>query len=385
MAKIGKQWGTIIACWAVALALIITGICLGTIIPSKAADEKVVMVTCGDAVKYFTDISEVPTYVNHLPTTASQPATVTLLEDIHTVEPIGLEVGKIEEDALCAPWAVLDLAGHILRSDKAIHLAAVVAGSLTVIDSNPSVERYVTRNSTTDGVNYDFFDEVPLGTYADVIYGGVVTAPELMIASFYSGHELTINGGNYFGTGSVCAYGSGSIITEEDKAAFIEAFGFIPKQRVTINGGLFQVYTDDVEAGLTGNYGVQVAHDGELVINGGSIFGKVAHETVYGEGYVDVDLSDPQTDMIKINADIKMKPIKDADGNLVGYAAVDATTGEPITPDVPTDDTENKNQSTPDAKTNLIGLIVLGVAAAVMVVGVTTIIIVNTKKRKKVA
>ena len=380
MATINKKWGTVIGCWCVALVMIITGVCLGLVIPSSAAEDAVAVVTCGDTVEYFTDITKVQDYVGKLTTSKESPAVVKLLKDIHTDQDVG--VGAIHEGSdMQAHYVVFDLAGHILQSDNQIVLGCALGGSFTVMDSNPTVTRYAVRHRDSNGVvSYEFFDsdDLPKGTSsADVIQGGVVTGKNVLFNSFYGGHDLTINGGNFLGTGHIEASGWGTDfeMTEEDEQKYIDMLGFVPSGSIIINGGLMQLYETDYE-GLTGNYGIRMLYNGNLEINGGSIFGKVAYLDSITEAVVDVDLTNPQTDKVKINTNIRMEETE-INGVKV-YTAVDATTGEPIVPDVPAATEQPANDNN-----NLIGLIILGTAAAVMVVGVIVIIIVNAKRRNK--
>ena len=393
MAKIGKQWGTIIACWAVALALIITGICLGTIIPSKAADEDFLAVTFdvnGDGVisddetTYYASLKAASEYVNTLLTTAENPAQIKVLHDatVGGSEGDGLVIGaeiSTGNDEYAPVYACLDLNGCWLNVwDDAFFNCA--AGELKIVDSQPSRLRYAVPVGERNG--YEIYDQVPAdaGVTATPVYGGIiaaVNANDSAVNIFYiyaSIHgQVTIAGGNYYGTG---------VLQVADKSTMIFEKGIWHMLLPVEAAG--EEFGNKVAA-------IVVKESGGLTINGGTIYGGIVQISNSDDNYVEfVDLTALAPDSpVRLGENVKMEPIKDESGKVVGYNSTDKTTGEPINPDVPTEDDQpthdetDAKQSTTDVKTNLIGLIILGVAAAVMVIGVTVIIVVNMKQGKK--
>ena len=387
MAKIGKQWGSIIACWAVALAFIITGICLGTIIPSKAADEDFLAVTFdvnGDGVisddetTYYASFRAAGEYVNTLSTTAENRAVVKVTRDV-------LSLSGTEEDNCFVlykedgtSWCTFDLNGHVLKAD-AMGVTANYEGHLTIIDSQPTLVHYYQR--TADG-DYLFVNE-PTADYT-AVYGGVLcsrenSADDGVQIVVMAGGELVIDGGTYLGRGCFAIMYDAKMI-----------FNKLTSQMVTDNPMGMSAAQSVVLGLATPQEGYEPSI---LEINGGMISGNISFcesDPDADSGYKTriIDLANVPDDVPSIKVNVNLTKTLDTNGLPIYTSENYTPTINPDVPpadDQPTDNQENKNQSTPDVKTNLIGLIVLGVAAAVMVVGVTTIIIVNTKKRKKVA
>ena len=395
MANLGKKWGTALACWAVALAFVVMSICLGIVIPSSAAADAVIVVTCGESTKSFTnsDIGGIGDYLEKLPmnATAEKPVVIKLLKDIYADQAVSIIASTNDSYDRYQQFILLDLAGHVFQSKTTIGFGCVVAGSLTIIDSNPTATHYAVRSNNSGTISYEFFDSksaLPSGAaeQAFAIKGGVVTAEEgVLFNSFYGGHDLVINGGNFLGTGIMQVVGNE--ISEEEARGFMEQFGFVPSQRIIINGGLMELYVNASndefvgtflsELQLEGNYGALIM-DGSLEINGGTIYGKIAYVNMESETvYDNVDLSEPN-DEIKDHIIVNVAMKKDVVDGVTVYYSDDAEA--PANPNEPVTDADTAHDNN-----NLIALIVLGAAAAVMVVGVSVIVAINAKRRKKAA
>ena len=375
MAKISKNLSTVIACWAVALVLVIAGICMGVVIPTFAAADAIVSVSHNGRTEYFTDLTAAAEYASTLTaTTETNPAKITLLKDIHTTDEVAFYVGQSEEGVYGAHW-VFDLAGHILRSDNGINFGAMILGTLTIIDSNPDVTRYVSRDASGNYALYEKGEKLT-GVFADEIKGGVVISPNVGVGVLYGGDKVIINGGNYFGNhGGFYAHGFG-VASDEVVEQFEAMFGRFPVCTLVINAGLLQVFDTNYDVD---NVAITLGDGGNLEINGGTIYGKVGYvsdEKEDGERELTViNLKNPQNEHVKVNA--KMDVTETADGVTVSTATEPYV---PENPDVPSTDADAANDNN-----NMIALIVLGAAAAVMVIGVTVIVATNAKRRKKVA
>ncbi len=371
MAKIGKQWGTIIACWAVALAFIITGICLGTIIPSKAVDEKAFEVTFGDKVNYYAGNTDgmlvMQTELFGLSTTAENPAVIKLMTDINAIKEFNwvfYREGEGEEDYQNC-YYTLDLNGHIIQTDSA-NLWVYPQANLTIIDSNPTAVHYC----APDGDGYRFAD-VPLIGYT-AVKGGVISGGECGIQVV---GELTIDGGTYLGTGGFVVTGGGKMMVNNLYSQVCGTYEDMENIAFMVERNGTRVDFD----------GTETTTHAELVINGGTIYGNF----VYYDSYTNLQTHDSTTtpylvdDLTALPTDSPIKVTvamqKTTDDNgLTVYQAAKTTDDQP--------DTDGQGeQITADSQTNLIGLIILGVAAAVLVIGVVVIIVVGIKQRKKAA
>lgn len=400
MANWGKKWGGVIACWCVALALMITGICLGLTIPSSAADEyegEIAVMFDADGDGEISD-DETQTYhtmqaaidaVNACATAVGKEATIQLRSDVTVANSDGHnEYGVV----FGAKHVIFDLNGHYLRSgvqngmlffkstcyDESQGIFALDS-TITFIDNNPTAVHYC---SYGDGV-YQFTDYAEIGEPSTPVYGGVIAASNFMCYAEYS----TIN----FQAGIYVAKEGGLQITGyHDEEADLTYAG----KAVIENGVAWQVSMSGGNEILDGaSLAMWFTDYAELEINGGNIYGEVAYmDNATGEITI-VNLDEPQFDAVKVNANMKAFDIN----GVKVYSAVAATPeepenptpeepeepenptpGQPITPTEPIVDAEPTNNDN-----NLIGLIILGVAAAVMVVGVTTIIIVSAKRNKR--
>lgn len=368
MAKISKQWGTIIACWAVALTFIIAGICLGVIIPSKAAEDvfegDIAVMFDGETTIYH-NMNTVLSVLEATETTVGKPLTIKLLSNVTsgTVQPAS---GFVQNKNF-----ILDLNGYVWSADGIFLMLDDT--DFHIIDSCPEVVRYCTYT----GEDYQLVTSNKIGYTGSVVQGGVIAlkdkVPTDLMAnlSVIVGHgsskdvTITIDGGTFLGNSAALQ------VYAED--------GFTAK--LIINGGNLQFTTDEMGSDVT----FSCANNGKIEINGGNIYGKIFTIDITKEEDTGVifGLDDiPADAKVTISENIELKPQYGDDGSILYYQAVTKGSDEPITaPTEPVKDAEPKADSN---NSNLIGLIILG-AAAVMVVGVTTIIVVNVKRRKKVA
>ena len=372
MANLGKKWGAVIACWAVALVLVIAGICMGLVIPSSAAsdyegDIAVMFDADGDG-KYSEE--EITIYhkayeafdaLNAFETTSENQATIQLRSNV-TSEGIG---GSMYKDY------TLDLNGYVLLVEGIMQIINC-DNKVKIIDSRSDTEHYF---AYVGNGQYEYRDTEKLG-FNSVVNGGVIMNsydwPSMFVTSADKGNsQLIINGGTYLGNMLFGMQGG------EQGTAEIELNPGVNIHCGVNAKGSFG-FDDDIEISFMSQ------GNAKLKINGGNIYGKVVEGKFDDKGALVgaevVDLSaEKLPDWVEINKDIKMKPQTDANGDTY-YAAVDANTEEPTTK--PTDPIAEANA---DDNNNMIALIVLGAAAAVMVVGVAVIIMVNAKRRKKAA
>ena len=373
MATLSKKWGTVIGCWCVALVMIITGVCLGLVIPSSAAEEYKFMITCGDKVAYGRDFNDL-SIDNLMESGQTNVLEMKLLDDIHYDNgeaTMGLW-SIINADGTGMNW-ILDLNGHVFSTSYGFYLNAEEGSSITIKDSNPSATRYIRQIETENSVSYKFYDTLPDGVYGTEIKGGVIAAGSRSNGGEFVARPsgiITIDGGNFYGIGGV-----GNDLDFGENGKF------------TLNNGNWQVYATAEKSGMD-EYGVtgfvSFALDGyTLEINGGSIYGQIIEAAADGAvRVVELDKTLPTDSKVVLGDNIEMKADETESGVKV-YTAVDATTGKPVVPEQP--DVPAVTEQPANNNNNLFGLIILGAAAAVMVVGVTVIIIVNTKRRKKVA
>ena len=370
MANFSKKWGTVIACWCVALVMIVAGICMGLTIPSNAAepnegDIAVIFDANGDGV-----IGEDETTVYHtmkeaivaaydFDTTAQKPVTMRLLSDVTSGQcTIGAANDNGNTDAHGGD-IILDLNGYVLAAD---YFSMVnYDHTLKIIDSRPETVHYFAYVGNGE---YEYVNEKFIG-YDATVYGGVIVsnnnpdAPSIIYnMATENDAQLILDGGTYLGN---CLVMSGAM------AETVTA-------RIEINEGVnWQFCVKPNSNELTGKFSFLLSNS-KMDINGGIIYGQIA--TVDDNDETEVIDFNNLPDNVTVNPAIKIEE-STIDGVKV-YTAVDAD-GNPTTkPITATEQPTNNNN-------NLIGLIILAVAAAVMVVGVTVIIIVNAKRRKKVA
>ena len=304
---------------------------------------------------------------------------------------------------------VFDLNGYVFLADSFVFQTA---GKLNIIDSRPMVKHYC-RFDESSGRYVFTTDEKKLGhAQGDEVLGGVIAANnggQLLSLGYYRNSALVIDGGTILGDGMV--------MIQNNPAGDVTA-------KLVLNNGYLELCTKvqdgDIKEGFSGNVAI-MNYFGEIEINGGKIYGEIVsvddlmvkmQKAVYAalangdlnEGDMEdksvmieylvargfdradvermmsedasdmliiVDMENPQTDSVKINKDVEIRPQYHEDGSLHYYEAV------------------NKNAQAAGQSANdnnsLIALIVLGAAAAVMVVGVAVIIMLNAKRRKKVA
>ena len=404
MANLGKKWGAVLACWAVALVLVIAGICMGLVIPSSAADEykyegdiRVEFDADKNGVidetetKTYHSFIEALTAIKEFNTTAENQATIKLLSDVSLVNLQDGAFGFL----INAKHITIDLNGHYLRdavgyygeSNNTVTTFFNVHcnGSLTFIDSDPTALHYCSFNSGK-GV-YTFSDTPEIGEPNTPVRGGIIAAQAMM---FYVGAN---DGYDDQAFGGTINFNAGTYVAK------IGAMQLVANAHVVIEDGVtWQVNMDATELGIEdATAGTKVAMfvvnggpydygDSTLTINGGTIYGEVYCMNMREGGndphnpYVTdmerVDLTKERNDgVIKVKGNMKKVEIEDG---VYAYTSADEDAG--TTPNKPIADANSTNDNN-----NLIALIVLGAAAAVMVVGVAVIIILNNKRRKKVA
>ena len=379
MANLSKKWGTVMACWAVALVMIITGVCLGLTIPSSAAEDTnegdiaVMFDANGDGVigedetTVYHTIREAFTVLDEFDTTAQKPVTIQLRSNVATSD-VQTPVYKDY---------ILDLNGYVWSVSNIMQIINY-DNVVNIIDSRPNVKHYFAYVGKGE---YEFTDEDYKLGFSTLVEGGVMMCtsdwwPAMFVSSTeLSGSQLVLDGGTYLGN---LFFGMAG--TEQASGEVVINQGV--NVRCSVNMNIWEY------ASISGEVAFMNQGNGKLEIKGGNIYGKIIDAKFSDDGSTmlaaeDIDLTDEENlpKWIHIDERIEMKLQYDDDGNFVCYSAVDAD-GKPTT--TPTGPIAEAEQSAND-NNNLIGLIILAAAAAVMVVGVTTIIIINSKRRKKVA
>lgn len=210
----------------------------------------------------------------HTSETAETPTKIKLIAN--TNENITISAGR---------YITLDLNGFVL---KGIGNTSVIRneGTLTIIDSNPSVVHYYTVDSnhkwvwddstTTGATNYSALTARPTANDVIAVSGGVITGgystAEDGGGGICSSGDLTLNGGNVIGN-EITRYGGGISITNYKTA--------------TINGGRILGNITTGTDSYTGNGGgIAVGYgmwDGTIIIiNSGEVCFNTA--TRYGGG-----------------------------------------------------------------------------------------------------
>lgn len=409
MAKITKKWGVVIGCWVVTLALVITGITLGLTVPSSAADEATaIKVSFAGQDTYYDNLKTAFAYVNTLTTTDDNRAVVQLQSDLlWQREKIYHDHGWGSDGEIftVAPnnFVTWDLNGHLLTvtandDGDLVGGGIIVEGTLTIIDSRPTVEHVLANGQTVYGGTL-------YGVEAEYLPANVKD-PEDNIFSFYNYYypvdpddeesevksgRLVINGGNYCGQGSLITVGSttmnsGKIMwdVKNNDMSSVMALPDTPECSFTLNGG--EIVGDIMTA--VGSE-IVMPETPLIQVNGGRIDGEIL--------VVDSDTenNDPVTDPAIIDQCVALGAYvkKDTDST-TGKTVYRVKTAEeiaaenlpPLTPpdENPAGDT-NLDSNPTDTGNNMLGLMILGGAAAVMVIGVVTIIVVNVKRGKRKA
>lgn len=314
MIKSGGKRVVALTCWLVTLALIITGICLGIIIPSQATESTVVTVSFDGRVSSYSDLRVAFAYVNSLTTTTDNIAVVRLQSDVVANPQDGLYFSL---DA--GQYAQLDLHGYAITCNDE-NATVYIFGALEITDSRPSAEHQM-----ADGA----------------VKGGVISGEQ---STFYLG---------VVDTGSVVVNG-GTLAT----STYVQSMG-----SVTVNRGMI--------AGT-----VECYETATITINGGWL----TQGVTITDGTTSVTDQTVIDRVIKVDTE-KVDVLTDATTGKVTYrekSSVQPVEPEPITPEPD----EPKTEQATNGTANMVGLIFLGIAGVSVIIGVTTIILVDLKKRK---
>lgn len=357
------------ACWAVALVMIITGVCLGLTIPSSAAEDgyegKIEVAFNGESNTY-TNIVAVKDALAKITTTEDKPVTITLLSNV-TSSDVSLSLFGYN-------WCI-DLNGYVWSVDN-FSLGNYAGGTLTITDSNSTAVHYVTYIGNGE---YEFIDKQLPGRDSP-IYGGVIAMKQGNIFNMTNQSEDGEVTTMVFDKGTILGNGLTWVGNDPDSTPNSAANVVIKE------GANLQFYFNAYAAMDSDLSRVSFLNSvgSKINIEGGNIYGKIVgvDTSKEEEAYqvFDLDKKDRLPDWITISNEIEMKAQYDDAGNFLCYSAVDADGNPTTTPNEPIAEAEPTNNNN-----NLVALIVLGAAAAVMVVGVSVIIMVNAKRRKKVA